>query len=528
MPRPFGGGVPSTKALPIVRAFKRLDFKTYVSPVNDSVSLTGVAATGRIGGTRTPTVATNTSAASLFSASDTVAGVPIGSAFAGRVVALFIASNDVSSVTIGGVPAIVTNFNSAIFVAAAVVPTGTTATVVAGPSATSTEILGVWSITGNPELTPTFTSAVLAFDLGNAVSVEAGSSTLGLLYCTALADTPSFTAGISNNGAAYLDHFGEVLILNGSADNATTGTVDVFATGFTESFTILFAVVYSGELILDATGSSGSVNVDANPNGVSSTTAVGTLTASITADANLTTVFATGQVGTPTVTGAANVTLTGVSSTSTVNTVTVTGAANVSITGVTGTGQVGTPTAGLGGQAFVTGVSATGQVGTLSAVITATVTLSGVSAIGSTGTISVTGTANVPVTGVSATGAVNTVTVTGTANVPITGVVATGQVNTVTVSAKANVTLTGVSATGQVGTVAITGTANVPLTGVSTTGVVGTLTASITDNSTVVLSSVTAVGQVGILTVIEPPPPASGTTFANPFIVTLGRLKTLG
>jgi hypothetical protein len=74
-------------------------------------------------------VATNTFSGDLFSASDTVSGIPIGAAFPGRVVVIGVIGDASGGVTINGVVASIVDASNVAF-ASAVVPTGTTATIV--------------------------------------------------------------------------------------------------------------------------------------------------------------------------------------------------------------------------------------------------------------------------------------------------------------------------------------------------------------------------------------------------------------
>lgn len=175
---------------------------------------------------------------SYYSASDTVTGVPVGTAFADRVVAMFIFTDTAfTSGSIGGVSATFTDGSagSGIFGwLTAVVPTGTAASVVAS-GVSSLEIFGVWSLAGKPTLIPdinTVTSSPTTID------TTAGNAVLGVVIDVSAASPLSFTTGIMNDGATFPTN-GGFTSQCGHLDSSTTQTVTVNCPALVFGFILL-------------------------------------------------------------------------------------------------------------------------------------------------------------------------------------------------------------------------------------------------------------------------------------------------
>ena len=102
--------------------------------------------------------------------------------------------------------------------------------------------------------------------------------------------------------------------------------------------------------------------------------------------ASVTGVAATGSVGSVTVNADANVSVTGVAGTGQNGSITIDGDATVAVTGLAGTGGVGavTVTQGAGINVAVGSVSAQGQVGVVTAIGNISVLVTGVAATGAT------------------------------------------------------------------------------------------------------------------------------------------------
>lgn len=147
-------------------------------------------------------VATNTFSGDLFSASDTVSGIPIGAAFPGRVVVIGVIGDASVGVTINGVVASIVDASNGAF-ASAVVPTGTTATIVMGPG--PTEVFGAWSLAGFPVTAARDGGFVV--DGGGGIAVEADDNGCVVGWTIGISDPPgtvgTFTATITNDGAAF-------------------------------------------------------------------------------------------------------------------------------------------------------------------------------------------------------------------------------------------------------------------------------------------------------------------------------------
>jgi len=176
--------------------------------------------------------------------------------------------------------------------------------------------------------------------------------------------------------------------------------------------------------------------------------------------------------------GGVTVSITGVSSTSAVGTLSAIGAATASVTGISSTGGVGNLSVVGAANVAITGVAATGGVGTLSVAAGALVSLTGVNATGQAGdvTVALAGGVTVSITGVEATGGIGALSAIGGAVAAPSGVSATGQVGTLTAVVAQTVTLTGVNAAGEVGAMTIDAGAVVSITGVVSTAAAGTIT----------------------------------------------------
>ena len=186
--------------------------------------------------------ATNTDA-SARSGTSTLTSVPIGTAFTGRVVVAYVES-DVGSYTIGGVAATATSVDTygGRWIAA-VVSTGTTATIAAS-GASFIFSYGVWSLSGDPS-----TTAAAVFDtagsFSGSIAASDDSSVLGVVGDGG-AGSPSWTSGLTNNGAVITDGFGSQW-RDASVDIATAQTVNFTVTGSDPAnIFILTAVNYAG------------------------------------------------------------------------------------------------------------------------------------------------------------------------------------------------------------------------------------------------------------------------------------------
>jgi hypothetical protein len=198
------------------------------------------------------TVATNTFAGDLFSASDTVSGIPIGAAFPGRVVVIACLTNGFSgTVTINGVAADIVDPTNVIF-AAAVVPTGTTATIVV-PGSANTEVIGAWSLTGSPDTIAQ--DHVFNLDTGTGFPINVADNQCAVGWTVGYNDPPgtigTFTATLTDDGAAF-DTSAGVLGANkparvGSANiSSGGGTLTVTVGGFSAPFWYLALASYGG------------------------------------------------------------------------------------------------------------------------------------------------------------------------------------------------------------------------------------------------------------------------------------------
>ena len=163
--------------------------------------------------------ATNTVAAFNVAAGTTLSGLSTGSAFAGRViVALVLSDNTPGPWTIGGVSATnnidpTTGYNWI----AAVVPTGTTASIVCS-GASFVACFGVYSLAGDPGTTATHTFGSNSGTSGS-ISGDNDSAVIGIVGDdSTAAGTPSWATGLTNDGSAYND---------GSNNSFRAGHVDV-------------------------------------------------------------------------------------------------------------------------------------------------------------------------------------------------------------------------------------------------------------------------------------------------------------
>lgn len=186
--------------------------------------------------------ATNTFASCSSSASDTVTGIPIGPAFGSRVVVVLLYSDDGSVCTIGGIPADITPV-SVFFWAAAVVPSGTTATVQVGPTATTLSVFGAWSFTGSPGTIPLTLGAALPGATAD-IDTVAGNVILGLAmdFSGDNLGLPNWIAGIANDGAVFYTDASAlgtgVPCRDGSISSPATETVTCTWDGGTAPFPI--------------------------------------------------------------------------------------------------------------------------------------------------------------------------------------------------------------------------------------------------------------------------------------------------
>jgi hypothetical protein len=196
-------------------------------------------------------VATNTFSGDLFSASDTVSGIPIGAAFPGRVVVIGVIGSNTGSVTINGIVASAVDPSNVGF-ASAVVPTGTTATiVVAGPG--PTEVFGAWSLAGFP-VTAARDGGFIT-DGGGGIAIEADDNGCVVGWTIGVSDPPgtvgTFTATITNDGAAFNTDAAGVFgnrparVGSGNLGPGGGGSLTVHVGGFS-GFWYLAAASYGG------------------------------------------------------------------------------------------------------------------------------------------------------------------------------------------------------------------------------------------------------------------------------------------
>lgn len=190
--------------------------------------------------------ATLTQNGGAFSSTDSLAAQAIGTASAGRVVVVLaeiFATGSVTVASIGGVSATITEcplvgFGVSVLWVAALVPTGTTATVtlVNASSAGGWNMLGIFAVTGGSALVPFATDTDVSFTSGTTtLATPAGGVILGLGSDDGSASpTLSWTAGLTNSGAAQFSVVGSTNTnLWGQAAFSTAQTVTLTCSGAT-------------------------------------------------------------------------------------------------------------------------------------------------------------------------------------------------------------------------------------------------------------------------------------------------------
>jgi len=379
------------------------------APVNVSVSVTGVAATGGIG-TATVTV----------DASVDVTGVAATGGIGTATVDLI---SD-ASVSVTGVEA-----TGGIGTVTLDIVTDTNVNV------TGVEATGSIGTVTVDAVTPTVTVAFEGWDRSQGWGLGAfGTGSIDIGVATGDVGSPSVIVDVDVDTTG-LSATGDV------GSSSVIVDVDVDTTG------------------LSATGDVGTVTLllllDVDVTGVSATGDVGTSTVTVDVDVDTTGLSATGDVGSSSVIVDVDVATTGVSATGDVGTALFQNNVTENATGISATGSVGSVTLTVDADVDTTGVSATGDVGTSTVTLDANVYPTGVSATGDVGTSTVTADADVAVTGVSATGSVGTSTATVDVVVDTTGVSATGDVGDVGTNFDLLVLLAGISATGYVGPVLV-------------------------------------------------------------------------
>jgi hypothetical protein len=261
----------------------------------------------------------------------------------------------------------------------------------------------------------------------------------------------------------------------------------------------------SGTPVIDdfaAADLGGSPDGNAEPSGVSATSALGTSTASGNGTASPSGLEVTSALGTVTATASANAAPTGQSTTSALGTAVGSGTGNVSPSGLEATSALGTAvasvnviaspsglevTSALGtstttgtGQASPSGIEATSALGTSVASGNGTAAPSGLeltSALG-TATASSAENGNATPSGIEATTALGTSTASGNGVGSPSGLEATSSLGTVVASVSVIASPSGLEAASALGTSIATGDAQSAITGLEATTALGTVTTS--------------------------------------------------
>jgi Concanavalin A-like lectin/glucanases superfamily len=372
-----------------------------------TVALTGVQATGAVGGVAPATTGALTGVAAAGSAGQ----LGIGFAITG------VAATG-SPGTLGATSAVPLTGNAATGQPGTLAP-ATTAPLTGNAAAGSPGSLGA-------STQPALTGVAATGAVGSVVPASAvpitGTAATGSPGSLG-ASTSAPLTGVEGDGAV-----GSVILPNGGALSGVvaTGSPGTMAPGTSGPIT--------GNA---ATGSAGSVAASTVValTGVAATGAVGALGS--TGTALLVGVAATGQPGS--VTGGTTAPITGNAATGSPGSLAP--ATTSALAGVGAAGAVGS--LGPASSVAISGTSATGSAGSLGDSDSAPLT--GVQAIGGVGNLTPSTTGSL--TGVQGTGAIGALG----QSVALTGVAATGAVGSVGVSAPVSVALTGVSATGQIG-----------------------------------------------------------------------------
>lgn len=181
--------------------------------------------------------------------SQTISGVSIGTAAAGRIVCIGVAGNKIPSViTIGGVVATIVPGGDAFCVAIAVVPSGTTATIVLTYSASGSHYTayGVWAVYGAAGYTSVFYGGAAGTGSGS-ITIPAGGVAISFTVTTAMTSGISCAwAGATEDfdAAAPINAFPQIMLLRSGARKSATAeeTLTISATA-TPTGTMALAIL---------------------------------------------------------------------------------------------------------------------------------------------------------------------------------------------------------------------------------------------------------------------------------------------
>lgn len=179
--------------------------------------------------------------------------------------------------------------------------------------------------------------------------------------------------------------------------------------------------------------------------------------------------------------GGVTASLTGVSSTTAVGSLSTSAGVSQSLTGVSSSVGIGSLGVGAGASSTLSGVASVTAVGSLSNSAGVGITLSGVAATTAVGTLvaDASGAVSVALTGLASTTAVGVLSTSAGVNVPLSGRSATSGVGSLSTSIGYGVVLSGVSATASVGSLSTVSNVNQTINGVFATCSVGSLVASV-------------------------------------------------
>lgn len=172
----------------------------------------------------------------LTTATDTLTGVGFGTASAGRMVVAYVipvGQSTTTAVSIGGITGNYDpNFStgSEFGIITAYVPTGTSGNVVMTGSG-GFQLLGAWAVTGGANLAPVAFSTDLSGTNAFNFNIPANGLVLGFgLDFATTATSPSFTSGLTNDGAVFTAN-GTAAARAGSAVSATAQTLTLSVSG---------------------------------------------------------------------------------------------------------------------------------------------------------------------------------------------------------------------------------------------------------------------------------------------------------
>ncbi len=241
------------------------------------------------------------------------------------------------------------------------------------------------------------------------------------------------------------------------------------------------------------------------PPGISANGLVGGLSLSGSAGKILSGLFGTGSAGLPTAQGGAAITSIGAAVAGAAGVLSLTAGANITPAGIYITGLVGNVFASAGGNVNVSlsGLSAVGNAGVLALAGGAQQTIAGLAATAGIGAASAQGGGTASTTGVTGAGSAGALSLSATALLNLLGASGAGTTGLLALAADAAVTLTGIGANGQVGTITLSAgaTASIALSGVASIGQIGTITLSA--DALTLLTGAPALGQAGLLRLVE-------------------------